>query len=291
MTGATGFAGRYIYQQFVADGWQITTVGRALPDDFSPQPKQHVVADLLHSEKIAEIILQHRPAIVIHSAALSKPNDCEVQKDAAYALNTAATQNIATACAHIGARLVFMSTDFVFNNEGPYVEDSKTCPVNYYGSTKAMAEESIANTLANHLIIRTVLVYGRPQSGQQPGFLQWVVNNLRRGETLHIYTDQVRTPCYAPDLAKGIHLLIQQDARGTFHVCGQEAWTPYTMAVAVAEHLHLDTALIKPVTAAQRPELAQRPSNASLCIDKLKATTGFEPTALGDALPVIFEEG
>ena len=166
MTGVTGFAGRHIYHHLANAGWQVIAIGRKRPD-FLVGKNQFVDGDLLEPESIARHIKTLKPAVVVHSAAASKPNDCETDQSLAYRINVMATIIIADACAEAGATLVFMSTDFVFGHKGPYTESDMPCPVNYYGETKLMAEQYLLQQAIECLIIRTVLVYGKPYAGQR----------------------------------------------------------------------------------------------------------------------------
>ena len=119
--------------------------------------------------------------------------------------------------------------------------------------------------------------------------MQWVQHAVASGKNIQVYTDQIRTPCYAHDLGRAVAALLQIKARGIFHVCGRDVLTPFAMAIAVAEHLNLPLSLIAPTTAEQRPEPALRPKNASLQIDKLLATLpSFQPTSFSEALAQVF---
>jgi dTDP-4-dehydrorhamnose reductase len=219
---------------------------------------------------------------------MSKPNDCEKEQALCYANNVMATKQLAEIAKKINAYFIFLSTDFVFSNEGFYKEMDDYSPVNYYGISKQLAEEAIIKSNCNYSIIRVVLIYGKVLIGQRPTFLQWVKNNLKANKTMQIYTDQLRTPCYINDLCWAINQLIITKKKGIFHICGNEVFTPFSLAKLVAGYLKLDGSFILPTNSTVKPELAKRPANATLCIDKAKLELGFKPTKMEIGLKEIF---
>jgi len=231
-----------------------------------------------------------QPDVFIHSAAMSKPNDCEVQQTLCYDVNVNATRYITHACKDIGCRLIFMSTDFVFGDDGPYSEADAYSPVNYYGQSKVYAEELVMKSSLHWSIVRTVLVYGKQLAGLHSTFPHWVKCQLESGNTIKVFTDQFRNATYVHDLMKGIDAIIQQNATGIFHICGEETFTPFAIAQKVAEHFSFDTGLIQPVTRADFAEAARRPIRSTLLIAKAKSELGYQPNSLVEVLPLIFRQ-
>jgi dTDP-4-dehydrorhamnose reductase len=218
---------------------------------------------------------------------MSKPNECEVNQALCHQINVMGTRHVSEACSIVNARLVFLSTDFVFGDHGPYSEEDLYDPVNYYGQSKMEAEQWIMDAGLPFSIVRTVLVYAAQKDGMQPTFLQWVKARLEQGQTLRVFTDQLRTATYVLDLVKSLETIIQQQASGIFHICGREVLSPYQMACAVAKGLGYDNRKIEPVTRADFQEAARRPRNSTLKIDKANRELGFNPKSFFEVLPLL----
>jgi len=184
---------------------------------------------------------------------------------------------------------IFISTDFVFSGDtGIYKEDDERQPVNYYGRTKMEAEDAVMDYEYDWSIVRTVLVYGKPQAGRD-NILTVVKNKLEKGEGYNIFNDQVRTPTYVEDLAAAVAKIIDNKATGIYHISGEEVLTPYQMAMEAASFLNLDKSLLKKVIAADMPQLAIRPLTTGFNIDKAKRDLEYKPTPFSEGLRKTFE--
>ncbi len=235
------------------------------------------------------IITANKPDVVIHLAALSLPNYCELNKEECNSVNIHGTENIIAACKSINAYLLFASTDFVFNGEnGPYKEDDKMDPVNYYGISKMKAEELCMASGLQFSIVRLCSVYGKSLSGKHRGVVMWVKENLTNKEPLKVFIDQVRTPTYVDDVVKAIISISEKKLTGIYHIAGEETLTPYAMALKTADFLGLDKNLIEKVTSATFEEAAKRPPVTGLIIDKAKNELPFEPINFEEGLKKMF---
>lgn len=290
ITGITGFVGRNLADYFSThSNHTVAGTARALQKpEVLPKDILYHPLELTHAEAVLQTITSFQPDLVIHSAAMSKPNDCEVQQELCYNVNVWATKHVVDACKAIRCNLIFMSTDFVFGDDGPYTETDAYAPVNYYGQSKVFAEQLVKDSSIHWAIVRTVLVYGKQLSGLSPTFPQWVKGQLEKGSVIKVFTDQYRTATYVLDLVQGIDAIIQQDATGIFHVCGEETFTPFDIACKVATHFKYDTALVQPVTRADFAEAARRPIRSTLHIAKAKSELGYQPHSLPEVLPFIF---
>jgi dTDP-4-dehydrorhamnose reductase len=290
ITGVTGFVGRNLaYYWLYQTDLMIVGTGRSLERPAHlPEAIHYIPLQLTDAVAVMQAIAAFKPDVVIHSAAMSKPNDCEVEQQLCYEVNVNATRYVVEACRQTGSRLVYMSTDFVFGDHGPFAEDDNYDPVNYYGHSKVLAEAIVKESELDWSIVRTVLVYGKQLPGLSPTFPQWVKLNLDQGKSIRVFTDQYRTPTYVPDLVNGINAIVKQEAAGIFHLCGAETFTPFDIAQRIVSHFGLNASLVQPVTRLEFAEKARRPIRSTLHIHKAASELGFVPRSLADVLPDLF---
>ncbi|MCX8020502.1 MAG: SDR family oxidoreductase [Chitinophagaceae bacterium] len=290
ITGANGFVGTYLSLYFSKNNYTVFTAGKGMcriPQYQSAGICYHET-DCTQKDSVLRMFSEIRPDVVIHSAAMSKPDDCELNPTQAFDINVNAVSYITEAASVYKSYLIQISTDFVFDGEKDmYQEDDIPGPVNYYGHTKRLAEEIVQQYPYNRAIIRTALVYGLPVSGRD-NLLTRVQSKLSKNESYAVVTDQRRTPTYVEDLVRGIDLILMKNATGIFHISGKEVFTPYEMAVKTAQLLNLPSELLKPVTSATLNEPAKRPRSTVLNISKAETELGYRPVSFDEGLQQTF---
>ncbi|MBZ4187833.1 SDR family oxidoreductase [Niabella beijingensis] len=278
VTGSNGLVGSYVVQQLLEAGHQVFATSRT-PDqsDFNAPNYRFIQLDFTDPYTLSAVFEAVQPEAVIHSGAMSKPDDCEGDKALAYTINTAATVQLLLNAAEYKSFFIFLSTDFIFNGrEGMHREEDPADPVNYYGRTKLEAEEAVKEYAYGWAIVRTVFVYGKPLYGRDC-FMTMISKKLRNNEAYRLADDQERTPTYAADLAKGIAAIIERQATGVFHLCGKDILSPYQMAMEAAAFLGIHTHQLKPVSTADLPALANRPLKSGLNISRAMEVLGYAP--------------
>jgi dTDP-4-dehydrorhamnose reductase len=290
ITGANGFVGYYLTEQLLNKGYKVIATGKGekrLP--FDHENFVYASMDFTNKQSVEKTFEEYQPHIVIHNGAMSKPDDCELNKDNAFLTNVTGTMYLLDEAAKYEAFFVFISTDFVFSGEeGMYKEDDERKPVNYYGETKLLAEDEVMKYRHDWSIVRTVLVYGKPVTGRE-NLLTNTVKALQKGESLKIFSDQVRTPTYVEDLARGIVAVVDKNAKGVYHLSGEDVRTPYQMTVETARHLGLDESLITAVTEKDFNQPAKRPQKTGFDISKAKRELGYQPVSFEEGLKKTFE--
>jgi dTDP-4-dehydrorhamnose reductase len=292
VTGANGFIGHYIVQYLLAKGHEVVATGKGncrLP--FTGLPLfWYATLDFTDRESVNQVFEEYKPSVVVHAGANGKPDECELDKEAAYRINVTGTETVLQASARYKAFFVFLSTDFVFEGiKGMYSEEDPTGPVNYYGETKLLAEKLVKKYVHPFCIVRTILVYGRPFSGRN-NILTVVKEKLEKGESYHLYEDQVRTPTYVEDLAAAIVTMIEKKAIGIWHIGGSDTLTPFEMACLTAAFHGLDKTLLKRVTRDTFSQPALRPLKTGLNIDKAMRELGYKPTPFSEGLKKTFSK-
>ncbi|MER3463343.1 MAG: NAD(P)-dependent oxidoreductase [Chitinophagaceae bacterium] len=289
VTGANGFVGYYLIRQLLEKNNFVIATGigaKRLP--FRSHLLAYEEMDIVDKKAVSKVFEKHSPIVVVHSAAISKPDECESNRDLAYTINVEGTINLLKAAALQKAFFIFLSTDFVFDGEnGMYSEEDSLKAVNYYGETKIIAERNVKAYTYLWSIVRTVLVYGASFSGRE-NIVTSVAKALQKGDRLSIYDDQVRTPTYVEDLAKGIIAIIEKEATGIYHISGKDFRTPYQIAVEVAEYLGLDKTLISKVTRENFVQPALRPLKTGFDITKVRKDLGYEPISFEEGLKKTF---
>lgn len=290
ITGANGFVSWYLIRDLLAGNIKIIATAKGtsrLP--FQDEKLVYETLDFTDAEQVTAVFEKHQPDMVVHAGALSKPDECELHKEAAYNTNVRGTEQLLQAAARYKSYFLFVSTDFVFEGKSlQYKEDDDLQPVNYYGLTKKWAEETVRNYPFNWSIVRTILVYGKPMSGRQ-NILTMVANALQKGEALKIFSDQTRTPTYVEDLSSAIISMLQKRSTGIFHIAGADAVTPYQMACAVAGHLGYEANRIENVTAAVFQQPALRPPITGFDLTKAATELFYKPTSFAAGLKKTFE--
>lgn len=290
ITGANGFLGHYLSAQLLDKGYEVIATGRGESrlDHHSKRGFNYVTLDFTDPFAVHDVFQQYQPGIIIHAGAMTKPDECELQQWPAYLTNVEGTVTLLLNAEEQKSYFVFISTDFVFNGDkGSCREEDPIMPVNFYGKTKAEAEDAVKEYEYDWSIVRTSLVYGMPVAGRG-NLLTVVKEKLEKGEEYRVVDDQVRTPTYVEDLAAGIVSIIEKKATGIFHLSGEEVMTPYQMACQTAAHLQLDSTLLKKVTAADFSQPARRPLRTNFIIDKAKKELGYQPVDFRTGLKKTF---
>jgi dTDP-4-dehydrorhamnose reductase len=291
ITGGNGFLGHYLTEHLLDKGISVIATGKGdcrLP--FSDHHLFHYqTLDFTDASAVQTIIDSYSPDVIVHCGAISKPDECEQHKNIADKVNVEGTAHLLKSAENKKVFFIFISTDFIFDGkEGMYKEEDPGNPVNYYGLTKLRAEEQVKQYKYEWSIVRTVLVYGKPLTGRG-NILTLVKEKLERGEEYNVFNDQVRTPTYVEDLAKGIVTIIEKRATGVFHLSGKDVLTPYQIACHVSDYLGLDKSLIKKVTAATFSQPALRPAKTGFVLDKAIKILDYNPISFEEGLRKTFQ--
>ena len=286
ITGANGFLGHHLTKHLLQNNHHVIATGKGdcrLPfNNF--EGFEYATMDFTDPFAVHDVFEKYKPGVVIHAGAISKPDDCEQQQWQAYVTNVEGTVTLLINAAEQKSFFIFVSTDFVFDGtRGMYTEEDVTAPVNFYGKTKAEAEEAVKEYEHGWAIARTVLVYGKPLAGRT-NILRIVKEKLEKGEEYSVVDDQVRTPTYVEDLAAGIIAIAEKRAHGIYHLSGTDILTPYQMACMAADYLGLNKSLLKKVTAADFSQSAVRPLKTGFIIDKAKDQLGYVPLSFKEGL-------
>ena len=291
VTGANGLLGQTIIRLLLEKQYEVIATGKGEDrvDANSSPGYIYKDIDITDGPVVERLIMEHRPSIIVHAAAMTQVDQCELNKQDCYNINVTATRFIIDAAKAVNARLIFVSTDFIFDgNNGPYSENDEPAPVNYYGSTKLVAEKAVMESGLDYAIARTILVYGSVPATGRTNIVGFVRQNLEANKPIKMVTDQVRTPTFVDDLAKGIILIIEKNGKGIYHLSGEQEMTPYDIAVETAKYFGLNEALISKASTDDIKQPAVRPAKTGFNISKAKKELGYQPKSFREGLGDLF---
>ncbi len=287
ITGANGLLGQHLIKLLLdTTAHEIIATSKREPRLVLQDSRLHYYSlDITDGMAVNLLLEKLQPDTIIHCAALTQVDECEQQPIKAWEINVTATRFIVDAAKKINAFVIFVSTNFVFDGlSGPYKEEDTVNPVSYYGSTKVAAEKAVAESGLQYAIVRTCLLYGNILFGTRSNVISWVKENLEQGKKIKVVSDQWRTPTYIEDLAKGILLIAEKKVVGLFHISGKDFLSPYDMAMATADYLHLDKSLIEKVDASVFTQPAKRPATTGFVINKAKEVLDYSPLSFIEGL-------
>jgi dTDP-4-dehydrorhamnose reductase len=271
VTGASGFLGREVCLAALRRGHEVIALGGSRAPAI-PDVSQARAFDLCSEPALEALLLEEFPHAVVHCAALPTIETCLADPAKARALNTEVPKKIAQLCFHLGAKLVHLSTDTVFDGvAGSYQPTDQPVPLNLYGETKAAAEVEVLRYGREHAaVLRTSPIIGNSPGGDrglhERLFLAW-----REGRPAALFTDEIRQPVEVSNLADvTIELCDRANLSGLFHWAGTEALSRHEIGLRIARHFGLDEGkFVRAISRAEVPAAAARPRDLSLRLHPL----------------------
>jgi dTDP-4-dehydrorhamnose reductase len=291
VTGSNGLLGQKL-TRLISERPEHTLIATARGASVLPLEKgQYESLDVTIAGEVNTIVRETKPDVIIHAAAMTNVDQCELNQGECWKANVDAVDNIIHACTRYRVRLVHVSTDFIFDgSHGPLDENEKPNPVNFYGQSKLAGEQRIMESSLHWSILRTVLVYGITRDMSRSNIVLWVKNSLEQGKTIQVVADQWRTPTLAEDLATGCFLAATKQARGIYNISGKDFLSPYDIAIQAAEFFNLDKSLIKKTDSNQFKQPARRPLTTGFIIDKARTDLGYEPHSFAEGIEILAKQ-
>ncbi len=286
VVGASGLLGQHMMSAGTDLGLAMTgTYNGTTPEGMAGT----VQMDITDPDSVSRGFMASSPELVVLCAAMTNVDQCEREPDAAYRVNMEGSFNIATECRSYGAKLVYISTDYVFNGlkGGRYHEFETADPSSVYAKSKLEGENVTLDSGRNNLVCRVSVVYGWNRVGRKSNFVTWIVDSLRKGQEIRLYDDQFVSPTYAPAAARDILELGLGKLKGICHASGPDCLSRFEIGTRVAEAFDLDVSLIKAVGTADMPLLANRPPCSCLAVDLAESELGRPMTGLEKGLEMM----
>lgn len=283
ITGGTGLLGIGLCAT-APEGWSIVST-HLRPYRVDIPGVDERTGDVRSRSALDRLFAEHRFDAVVHAAGIASVDYSERHVEESLESNLGGTRNIAELCAASGSRLVYISTNAVFDgSNAPYRESDPVNPINAYGRIKVACEHLVEKTLDRYVIARPILMYGSPHAMGRPNTVTWVIEALDRGETIHVVDDVYENPIYNIHAASAIWAVLESEIGGVIHLAGRDVISRYELARMVARIFELDPARVRAVSSAYFPDIAPRPRNTSFVTTRMESELGVSSLTLEEGL-------
>ena len=238
--------------------------------------------NIADQQRVQKEIETMRPQVVVNAAAYTDVDGCEAKRELAFSVNAEGARNIAAGCAASNARMIHLSTDYVFDgtSSAPYREEDPPNPLNVYGASKLQGERQIREVLENHLIIRTEWLFGR----HGKNFVDTILRLAAQQEELRVVNDQRGAPTFTKDLSWAIEKLLEKEAKGILHITNSGSCTWFEFARQILKEKNIDNGSIVPISSAALTRPAKRPANSVLDCHRFENLVGQKMRTWEEAL-------
>jgi dTDP-4-dehydrorhamnose reductase len=248
--------------------------------------------NILDYDQLEQLVSSYSPDIIIHAAAYTNVDQAETDQDVALQLNETGTKYVATVAKQYHARLIYISTDYVFDGTKttPYTEKDPPHPLGVYGKTKLRGEQQIQQIfqydVKRYSIIRTSWLYGK----HGKNFISAILQQVRQKSVLQVVNDQKGSPTYTRDLVRGMMVLLDREISGIIHLTNTGYCTWYEFAKTILEFARMSHVPVQPISAAELQRPAPRPNFSVLDTSKFAVLTGQQMRHWKQGLQEYFEE-
>lgn len=293
VTGSNGLLGQKLVAA-LRDDPKVKLIATSRGQDRTPETGGYIYMPLDCTDEAAvhRVFNEARPDVVIHTAAMTNVDACELDPAACHLQNVTAVQHLASASKNVGAHLIHLSTDFIFDGrKGPYREEDEAHPLSIYGQSKLDSERVVMNAgLQKWAIARTIIVYGVAKGLSRSNVVLWAKSALEKGQPIKVVDDQWRMPTLAEDLADGCIRIAEKGATGIFNISGPDGMSILELVQRVARFFGLDPSVITPVTSASLAQPAMRPPRTGFILDKARRELGYAPRGFEEGLAVLRDQ-
>ncbi len=288
LVGISGLLGKHIFASTPSHHRVIGTYMTSkahYPDSFK--------LDITKENMVNKVLNEIQPDIVMNAASLGNVDYCEKHQEEAWKVNVVGNENMLSSAKKIGAKYIFFSSNAVFNgNKPPYREKSTIDPVNFYGKTKAVAEEIILKKYPhNSLILRLTTMYGWNDTRERNNPATWIISRLSKNMPTHVVDDVFNNHLWVGQAANTIWKAIDLNFYGEiFHIAGNECISRYEFSKKVAQVFNLDEHLLLPVSSTFFPSITPRPHNTCFDTSKMKKILKIKPLDVSSGLTFMKKE-
>ena len=289
ITGSNGLLGQKLVAQLLQRGIDFMASSLGVNRNNDCPEENYRTMDICNRDEIAEVFKEFKPTHVIHTAAMTNVDACELNPQECKSLNVDSVQLLANQCLAEHCHFQLLSTDFVFDgSKGNYQEEDAPNPLSIYGHSKLQAEEYIKDLPSLQFsIVRTIIVYGTGNQLSRSNIVKWAKEALHEGKELSIIDDQFRAPTWADDLAWACIRICVLNENGIFHISGPETMSIYEIVERIAKYFQLPMDQVKRTNSSSLNQPAVRPPRTGFNLGKAKSRLGYDPKTLEETLDFI----
>jgi len=260
ITGSNGLLGQKLIKLLVKkNAYNIYGVSKGENRLKNKKGYTYIDLDITDKNSLSKLIEKINPSFIIHTAAMTNVDTCELHKKECDIINVDAVRNLVESCKKKDIHLIHISTDFIFDGKnGFYKEVDNPNPINYYGLSKLKSEKSIIESKIKHTILRTILVYGLTDD-KKNNIVSWIKKSIENKQQINVVTDQLRMPTLVDDLAHACILALENNVIGVFNVSSNQLMSIYEIAIEVSKAFDLDKSFINPIATTSLDQPAKRP--------------------------------
>jgi len=286
ITGSNGLLGQTLVNLLLEEANSYEVIGFSKgPNRSKRLDFKYVSVDITDQKSLETQLRLIQPHFIVNTAAMTNVDACESNRPECFALNVSAVAYLTEISKSIGAHIIHLSTDFIFDGvQGNYKETDVANPLSYYGETKLLSEEILNKSTIDFTILRTILVYGLTADMSRSNIVLWVKESLEQHKEIQIVNDQFRTPTFVLSLAEACKRCIDIGAKGTFHIASNTLLSIYEIALQIADTFGLDAQYIKPIETATLNQPANRPVKTGFDLTKTKKELDFHPKSFKEDL-------
>ena len=289
ITGSNGLLGQKLVSQCLKNNIKFIATSLGVNRNTNISKKHYAEMDICDPYQISNTLDLFKPTHVIHTAAITNVDYCELNPDQCQNTNVSASSHIWEACKERNIHFQFLSTDFVFDGKsGNYSEIDTVNPLSIYAQSKVDSENNLIQSLnKNWSIVRTIIVYGQGLNLSRSNVICWAKEALSKNQEMSIVDDQFRAPTWADDLAWACLRICELNKKGIFHISGPETMSIFEIVSRVATHYDLSTGSIKKTSSNALSQPAKRPPITGFNLNKSKKELGYKPKTLEETLELL----
>jgi dTDP-4-dehydrorhamnose reductase len=289
ITGSNGLLGQKIVAQCLKHGIDFLATSKGENRNPDCPEDRFRSMDIIDQHEVETVFTAFSPTHVIHTAAITNVDHCELNPEECHIVNTTAVSYLYEASKKVHAHFQLLSTDFVFDGlKGNYKETDEVEPLSVYASSKVEAEKLLLKEKEGYWsIVRTIIVYGNGNNLSRSNIVLWAKDALKAGQSLTIVDDQFRAPTWADDLAWACLEICRRNKKGIFHISGPETMSIYELVCRIAKHYGLSTDTVKRSSSEILNQPAKRPPRTGFDLSHSRAELGYDPKTIEETLDLI----
>jgi dTDP-4-dehydrorhamnose reductase len=289
ITGSNGLLGQKLVDRCIRSKQHFLATSKGENRNSNCPLENYAQLDIQDEDAVKELFIQYNPTHVIHTAAITNVDYCELNPEECWLVNADAVKILFKASIKINAHFQLLSTDFVFDGEkGNYRENDPVGPLSAYARSKVEAEGFLINSeYPNWSIVRTIIVYGAAKNLSRNNLIYWAKDALSKGEVMRVVDDQFRAPTWADDLAWACLRICILNVKGIYHISGPETMSIFEIVMRIGRHFNLSTDNIVKVSSSELKQPALRPPKTGFDLQKARSVLGYEPKTLEQTLDLL----